>query len=53
MDAYEVIQFEHIIIDADGPENPHIKTVGDINGDGIAEVVVASSNGGPLATQHS
>ncbi len=48
MDAHEVIQFEHIIIDADGPENPHIKAVGDINGDGIAEVVVASSHGGPL-----
>ncbi len=48
MDAYEVIQFEHIVIDTEGPENPHIKTVGDVNGDGIAEVVVASSNGGPL-----
>ena len=48
MSACEIIQFEHIIIDAEGPENPHIKAVGDINEDGIAEVVVASSNGGPL-----
>lgn len=44
----EILHFEHIIIDAEGPENPHIKAVGDINGDGISEAVVASSNGGPL-----
>lgn len=42
------IQFEHVIIDAQSPENPHIKAAGDINGDGVAEIVVASSNGGPL-----
>ena len=43
-----MIQFEHVIIDAEGPKNPHIKAVGDVNGDGTAEAVVASSNGGPL-----
>ena len=33
----EIVKFEHIIIDAEGPRNPHIKAVGDVNGDGIAE----------------
>jgi hypothetical protein len=42
------IQFEHAIIDDRGPDDPHIKTVGDINGNGLADVLVASSNGGPL-----
>jgi hypothetical protein len=42
------LQFEHIIIDAHGPSNPHIKAVGDIDGDGHTDIVVASSNGGPL-----
>lgn len=40
--------FEHVIVDADGPENPHTKTVGDLNGDGRVELIVASSAGGPL-----
>ena len=42
------LRFEHIIIDPDGPENPHIKAVGDIDGDGFADIVIPSSNGGPL-----
>jgi len=48
MQDCEILQFEHVIIDSESPENPHIKAVGDINGDGIAEVIVASSNGGAL-----
>jgi hypothetical protein len=44
----EILQFRHVIIDAHGPENPHIKVAGDLNGDGKADVVVASSKGGPL-----
>jgi len=42
------IPFEHVIIDAEGPENPHTKTIGDINGDGFVDALAASSNGGPL-----
>ena len=44
----EAIPLKHVIIDAQGPENPHIKAVGDIDGDGFADVVIPSSNGGPL-----
>ena len=42
------MEFEHCIIDPDGPENPHTKAVGDIDGDGLSDLFVASSNGGPL-----
>ena len=42
------LRFEHAIIDDQGPENPHIKVVGDIDGDGFVDVVIPSSNGGPL-----
>lgn len=40
--------FRHAIIDDHGPQNPHIKIAGDINEDGLDDVVVASSAGGPL-----
>jgi hypothetical protein len=42
------VRFQRVVIDEDGPRDPHVKAVGDINGDGVAEVVVASSAGGPL-----
>ncbi len=42
------VNFRHRIIDSDGPENPHIKTAGDITGNGAEDALVASSNGGPL-----
>jgi hypothetical protein len=44
----EPAQWKHVVMDADGPENPHTKTAGDVNGDGLADVVVASSAGGPI-----
>jgi len=47
-DTDELLHFEHVFIDKKGPENPHIKVVGDINRDGFVDVVVASSNGGSL-----
>jgi hypothetical protein len=40
--------FEHVILEAGGPLNPHVKTVGDVDSDGADELVVASSAGGPL-----
>ncbi len=45
--------FRHVIIDAGGPLNPHIKAVGDINGDGRDDIVVASGAGGPLVWYES
>lgn len=42
------VPFEHIIIDEDGPADPHTKTAGDLDGDGTEDLVVASSSGGPL-----
>ncbi len=40
--------FKHVVIDTDGPLNPHAKIAGDVNGDGRDEFVVSSSSGGPL-----
>ncbi|GAG28683.1 unnamed protein product, partial [marine sediment metagenome] len=36
------------IIDENGPADPHTKTAGDLDGDGVEDLVVASSSGGPL-----
>lgn len=47
-DQEQMLSFEHVIIDDHGPENPHIKVVGDIDGDGFVDVVIPSSKGGPL-----
>jgi hypothetical protein len=43
-----LLTFKHIIIDEKGPQDPHIKAVGDITGNGCMDTVVASSKGGPL-----
>lgn len=48
MNSCKRLHFEHIIIDTDGPADPHIKALGDVNGDGIAEIIIPSSRGGPL-----
>jgi len=42
------VHFAHRIIDPTPPHDPHIKAAGDIDGDGHPDVVVASSDGGPL-----
>jgi hypothetical protein len=42
------IPFEHVIVDADTPPDPHIKAMGDVGGNGLADIVIPSSKGGPL-----
>ncbi len=48
MSSAPKMRFEHRIIDPEPPRDPHIKAAGDIDGDGNPDVVVASSDGGPL-----
>ena len=42
------ISAKYVTVDEHGPIDPHVKTAGDLNGDGVDEVVVASSAGGEL-----
>jgi hypothetical protein len=42
------MDFTRVTIDANGPENPHVKAAGDLRGEGLDAIVVASSAGGPL-----
>ena len=37
--------FDHVVIDAQNPDDPHCKTLGDIDGDGQLDAIVASSSG--------
>ncbi|MGD8427369.1 MAG: VCBS repeat-containing protein, partial [Balneolaceae bacterium] len=39
------LSFEHVIIDSNNPPNPHCKTVGDINGDDLPDILAASDQG--------
>lgn len=40
--------FDYIVVSPQAPAHPHAKTVGDLNGDGRPDIVVASSRGGGL-----
>jgi hypothetical protein len=39
------LPFDHVVIDNSNPANPHCKTLGDIDGDGLLDGIVASSSG--------
>lgn len=53
MEGPAVKQFEHVVIDAEGPKDPHVKAAGDLDADGVPDLVVASSAGGPLVWYRS
>ncbi len=40
--------FQHVVIDATNPSDPHCKALGDIDGDGLLDALAASSSGGGL-----
>jgi len=46
--AQPALVFTHLVLDQHGPPNPHIKAAGDLNGDGLPDLLVAGSAGGPL-----
>ena len=40
------IPFTHVVVDPDAPKHPHCKAVGDLNGDGRPDLLVASADEG-------
>lgn len=42
------IRFQHVLIDAENPPDPHCKAAGDLDGDGFADLLAASASGGGL-----
>lgn len=43
-----LLHFEHVIVDEDNPADPHCKGVGDLDGDGCVDLVVAGNRAGGL-----
>ena len=39
------LSFEHVVIDADNPDDPRCKTLADFSGDGLLDAVAASGTG--------
>lgn len=44
----ESMLFRHVVIDAEGPEDPWGKGVGDIDGDGLPDIVIGGHSSGEL-----
>lgn len=42
------LPFRHVVVDADSPRDPHCKAAGDLDGDGLADLLAASAAGGGL-----
>jgi len=42
------LRFEHSLVDADNPPDPHCKAAGDLDGDGLPDLLAASAAGGGL-----
>jgi hypothetical protein len=42
------LTFQHVIIDADNPPDPHCKAAGDLDSDGYPDLLAASASGGGL-----
>lgn len=40
------MHFHHVLVDGDNPADPHCKAAGDLDGDGMADLLVASASGG-------
>jgi len=39
------VPFEHVVVDGQGPKDPWAKIVGDIDGDGFADIIIGGRNG--------
>lgn len=46
--ATQTLSFRHVVVDAGNPPDPHCKAVGDMDGDGYADLLAASASGGGL-----
>jgi len=40
------LPFRHVVVDANGPSHPHCKTVGDVDGDGLTDLLAGGAENG-------
>ena len=48
-DAAQKVPFRHVVVDSKAPPEMQTKTAGDLNGDGLTDLVVAGSGWATLA----